>query len=231
MFLLIVCTTERITFRLSRGLPFSLPFWTEACALRPESHVFWECKFHFSRVFAGVIAPLTRKPEDSGYKIGYFRMTLKSRFVRSRVEWGRNCGVSFEFFVLSYLVIPPSATKRNWLTMTWRGVGGEVPMTSFVKSILLLFVFRKKKRNKRKQSKTKTKNKVQAKILKFIQSLNDNTTAVSYQVFLFAKISVWKVTSLKYPFCQRTFVLPKCIFCRQYVLVLLAKWLINAAIL
>ena len=230
MFLLIVCTTERITFRLSRGLPFSLPFWTEACALRPESHVFWECKFHFSRVFAGVIAPLTRKPEDSGYKIGYFRMTLKSRFVRSRVEWGRNCGVSFEFFVLSYLVIPPSATKRN---LQWRGEGwgGGTHDILCKKHPLPICFQQKKKKNKRKQSQTKTKNKVQAKILKFIQSLNDNTTAVSYQVFLFAKISVWKVTSLKYPFCQRTFVLPKCIFCRQYVLVLLAKWLINAAIL
>ena len=201
MFLLIVCTTERIKFRLSRGLSFSLPFWTEACALRPESQVFWECNFHFSRVFAGVIAPLTRKPEDSGYKIGYFWMTLKSWLVRSPVEWGRNCGVSFEFFVLSY------ATKRD--------------LQEASSSYLLL-----EKKNKKQKT-----NKVQAKILKFIQSWNDDTTAVSYQVFLLAKISVWKVTSLKYPFCQRTFVLPKCTFYRQYVLVLLAKWLINAAIL
>ena len=39
----IVCTivTERINFRLSWELSFSLPFWTEACALRPDSQVFW----------------------------------------------------------------------------------------------------------------------------------------------------------------------------------------------
>ena len=168
MFLLIVCTTERITFRLSRGLPFSLPFWTEACALRPESHVFWECKFHFSRVFAGVIAPLTRKPEDSGYKIGYFRMTLKSRFVRSRVEWGRNCGVSFEFFVLSYLVIPPSATKRN---LQWRGEGwGGGTHDILCKKHPLPICFQQKKK-KTKENKAKQKQKTKYK-LKSLNSSN-----------------------------------------------------------
>ena len=165
MFLLIVCTTERIKFRLSRGLSFSLPFWTEAWALPLEFQVFWECKFHFSRVFAGAIAPLTRKPEDSGYKIGYFWMTLKSRLVRSRVEWGRNCGLSFDFFVFSYLVIPPSAIKRN---LQWRGTGGgggggrKVPMTSSVRGILFLFVFRKKNKTKQNITKQKTRNKKQS---------------------------------------------------------------------
>ena len=37
---IIVCTTERNKFRLSRGLSFSLSFWTEACALKADHHVF-----------------------------------------------------------------------------------------------------------------------------------------------------------------------------------------------
>ena len=39
--LLIVCTTETNKFRLSRGLSFLLPFWTEACALRPDHQLFY----------------------------------------------------------------------------------------------------------------------------------------------------------------------------------------------
>ena len=59
----IACTTKRIKFSLSRGLSFSLPFWTESCALgKPDSELFWESKFHFPRVFEGV-TPLTRKPK------------------------------------------------------------------------------------------------------------------------------------------------------------------------
>ena len=44
------------------------------------------------------------------------------------------------------------------------------------------------------------------------------------------KIIVWKVTFLKYPFRHSTFVMPKPTFYSQYVLVLVAKWLIYAAI-
>ena len=62
-FFFIACTTKRIKFSLSRGLSFSLPFWTESCALgKPDSKLFWESKFHFPRVFEGV-TPLTRKPK------------------------------------------------------------------------------------------------------------------------------------------------------------------------
>ena len=36
---------------------------------KPDSHVFWDQKFHYPRVSTGA-HPLTKKPEDSGYEIG-----------------------------------------------------------------------------------------------------------------------------------------------------------------
>ena len=57
VFFFIACTTKRIKFRLLWGLSFSLPFWTEACPLgKSNSQLFWESKFHFPRVFEGVIS-------------------------------------------------------------------------------------------------------------------------------------------------------------------------------
>ena len=46
---IIVCTTERNEFRLSRGLSFSLPFWTEACALKRDHQIFMVMQIPFSQ--------------------------------------------------------------------------------------------------------------------------------------------------------------------------------------
>lgn len=57
--LLIMCTTERIT---------SVLHW--CMCTKTVYHVFWWWKFYCSRVFPGV-APLTKNPEDSRYKVVY----------------------------------------------------------------------------------------------------------------------------------------------------------------
>ena len=139
-------------------------------------------------------------------------MSLNPRLVSSRDD-GRNCWVSFEFFVLSHLVIPPE---------TYSDVGGGgrgVPVTPLVRGILFLFVCSKQKRNK-------TSSHAKILGLKSIQSLNDDTTAVSYQFFYLQKSSFERSPSFRHS----TFVMPKPTFYSQYVLVLVAKWLIYAAI-
>ena len=86
-------------------------------------------------------------------------------------------------------------------------------MTSSVRGILFLFAFRKKKQNKTKQNKKQeTRNKVQAKILKFIQSLNDDTTALSYQVFFIRKNQRLKGHFLEISFLSKNVRLAKMYF-------------------
>ena len=58
---IIMCTTERNKFRLSRGLSFSLPFWTEACALTPVHQVFYG---NANSIFQESLLALSRWPKS-----------------------------------------------------------------------------------------------------------------------------------------------------------------------
>ena len=65
---IIVCTTERNKFRLSRGLSFSLPFWTEACALKRDHQIF--CG-NANSIFPESLLALSRWPKSQ--KTGQIR--------------------------------------------------------------------------------------------------------------------------------------------------------------
>ena len=116
-------------------------------------------------------------------------MSLNPRLVRSRVD-GRNCWVSFVFLCIQSFGDP----TRNLQWYDGGRGGGGVPVTPFARGILFLFVFRKQKGNE---------TNLHAKILglKSIQSLNDDTTAVSYQFFYLEKPSFersppWNINSV-----------------------------------
>ena len=58
---IIVCTTERNKFRLSRGLSFSLPFWTEACVLKSDHQIFYG---NANSIFPESLLALSRWPKS-----------------------------------------------------------------------------------------------------------------------------------------------------------------------